>query len=140
MPVCFHELETVILKSRRKLKLFISTIFLKEQKILASLDIVFCSDEYLLVINKKHLNHNFYTDIITFDLSNTNKSPIIGELYISVDRIKENSNTNNVSFNNELHRVIFHGVLHLCGFKDKNKTDTAKIRRKENDYLSEYEL
>ena len=140
MSVTFHELEKVKLHSRKTLKKFTANIFLQEGRILETLSIVFCSDEYLLNINKQHLKHDYYTDIITFDLSETKKSPIIAELYISVERVKENSVTNKVSFINEIHRVIFHGVLHLCGFRDKLKTDIAVMRSKENAYLSKYGL
>ena len=140
MSVTFHELEKVKLHSRKALKNFLVDIFLKEGRILETLSIVFCSDEYLLNINTQHLKHDYYTDIITFDLSETKKSPIIAELYISVERVKENSVTNKVSFINEIHRVIFHGVLHLCGFRDKLKTDIAVMRSKENAYLSKYGL
>ena len=140
MSVTFHELEKVKLHSRKTLKKFTANIFLQEGRILETLSIVFCSDEYLLDINKQHLKHDYYTDIITFDLSETKSSPIVAELYISAERVKENSSTNKVSFTNEIHRVIFHGVLHLCGFGDKSKTDIAVMRSKENEYLNKYGL
>ena len=120
MSVTFHQLIKTNLPNRKQFKSFIPTIFSKEGKSLESLTIIFCSDEFLLEMNKQHLNHDFYTDIITFDLSESKKSPIIGELYISVDRVKENAFTNSVTISNELTRVIFHGVLHLCGYKDKS--------------------
>ena len=140
MSVTFHELEKVKLHSRKTLKNFLANIFLQEDRTLETLSIVFCSDDYLLNINKQHLKHDYYTDIITFDLSETKLSPIIAELYISVERVKENSVANKVSFINEIHRVIFHGILHLCGFRDKSKTDIAVMRSKENEYLNKYGL
>ena len=139
MPVVFHSLVPVSLKQRRPLKLFISYLFKKEKKKLQSLDIIFCSDDYLLEINKKHLQHNFYTDIITFDLSDSLNSGIIGELYISTDRVRDNATTLNVSFKTELLRVIFHGALHLCSYKDKKTSDIKIIRQKEDEYLNIYQ-
>lgn len=140
MSVTIHELIKTNLPNRRQLKRFIPTIFLKEGKSLESLTIIFCSDEYLLEMNKKHLKHDFYTDIITFDLSDSKKSAIIGELYISIDRVKENASSNNVTFYDELIRVIFHGALHLCGYKDKIIKHILEIRRKENEYIILYHL
>ena len=138
MPVVFHSLVPVTIKNRRPLKLFINQLFKKEGKVLHSLNIIFCSDEYLLEINKQHLQHNFYTDIITFDLSEKDSQFIVGELYISIDRVKENASSLYINFSTELLRVIFHGALHLCGFKDKTKTDIKKMRNKEDDYLRLY--
>ncbi len=135
MSVTFHQLIKTNLPNRKQLKSFIPNIFSKEGKSLESLTIIFCSDEFLLEMNKQHLNHDFYTDIITFDLSESKKSPIIGELYISVDRVKENAFTNSVKISNELIRVIFHGVLHLCGYKDKSSKHIIEMRRKENEYI-----
>ena len=138
MPIVFHALEPVILKQRRLLKKFIIQLFIKEKKSLQSIDIIFCSDEYLLEINKQHLQHDFYTDIITFDLSESPSNPIIGELYISIDRVKDNSALRDEKFSSELLRVIFHGLLHLCGFKDKTKSDIKTMREKEDEYLGLY--
>lgn len=138
MPVVFHELVPVSLKQRKPLKLFINHLFQKERKNLLSLDIIFCSDEYLLDINNQHLQHNFYTDIITFDLSDSPISSMIGELYISIDRVRDNATTLNISFTTELLRVIFHGALHLCGYNDKKLSDIKIIRKKEHHYLKSY--
>ena len=138
MSVVFHTLEPVILKQRRLLKKFIIQLFIKEEKPLQSIDIIFCSDEYLLGINKQHLQHDFYTDIITFDLSESSANPIIGELYISIDRVKDNAALRDEKFSTELLRVIFHGLLHLCGFKDKTKSDIKTMREKEDEYLGLY--
>ena len=138
MPIVFHALEPVVLKQRRLLKKFIIQLFIKEKKSLQSIDIIFCSDEYLLGINKQHLQHDFYTDIITFDLSESSANPIIGELYISIDRVKDNAALRDEKFSTELLRVIFHGLLHLCGFKDKTKSDIKTMREKEDEYLGLY--
>jgi probable rRNA maturation factor len=119
----------------RNLKAFIFSLFKKEKKKLGQLDYIFCSDEYLLKINIAHLNHNFYTDIITFDLSD-DKKKITGEIYISIDRIKENAVIYKTSFKQELHRVILHGALHLCGYRDKTKAESKEMRRMEDIYLS----
>lgn len=119
------------------MKKFISHIFKKERKKLESLSYIFCSDDYLLEINKSHLKHNYYTDIITFDLSETQER-ITGEIYISIDRVRDNAANLDVTINEELHRVIFHGVLHLCGYKDKKPADTKKMRAAENECLGAY--
>jgi rRNA maturation RNase YbeY len=125
------------LKERTRLKLFIEKLFTAEQKKLGNLSYIFCSDEHLLTINKDFLKHDFYTDVITFDLSPT-KNETEGEVYLSVDRIKDNAKQLGVSFKEELHRVIFHGALHLCGFKDKKKADKQQMRLSENKYLKLY--
>jgi rRNA maturation RNase YbeY len=98
--------------------------------------IVFCTDDYLLEINKTYLNHDFYTDIITFDYSEN--GVISGDLFISVDRVNDNAGSFSVSVDNELKRVIYHGVLHLCGYKDKTENDEKEMREKENFYIKQF--
>jgi rRNA maturation RNase YbeY len=98
--------------------------------------VVFVTDEYLLEINKTHLDHDYYTDIITFDYTESNF--ISGDLFISYDRVLDNSKEFNVSSYNELCRVVFHGVLHLCGYKDKSSEDEKLMRAKESFYLEKY--
>lgn len=93
---------------------------------------IFCSDAYLLQINQQFLDHDFYTDIITFDYSD---SQIEGEIYISTDRVQYNSEEENVSFSNELKRVLIHGCLHLCGLSDKTSSESKIMREKEDYYL-----
>ncbi len=127
----------VTLKQRKRLKAFIATIFRKEKKKLQSLNYIFCTDEELLAINREYLDHDYYTDIISFELS-SNQAPILGEIYISIDRVKENARLLGEPIYREMHRVIFHGALHLCGFKDKTKTEIKKMRENETRYLSEY--
>ena len=103
-----------------------------------SLNIIFCSDEYLLNMNKDFLQHDYYTDIITFELSEKNAPSIQAELYISLDRVIDNAIQLQVSIKQELHRVIFHGLLHLLGFKDKTKKDQDQMRTMEEQYLFDY--
>ena len=125
------------LKNRKKLKRFINYIFKTEKADLRSINYIFSTDNSLYKINRKYLNHNSLTDIITFDLSEKNQ-PIEADVYISIDRVKENALDLQTSFNKELHRVIFHGSLHLCGFKDKSMTQKQIMRNKEDYYLSKY--
>jgi probable rRNA maturation factor len=106
----------------------------KEKKPFNSIDYIFCSDDYLLGINKTYLGHDDLTDVITFDLSNP-KEAIISEVYISVERVKENALLFKTTFVSELHRVMLHGALHLCGFKDKTSKQKKEIREKEDYYL-----
>lgn len=124
------------LTNRTYLKNYIRTIFKRECKELESLNYIFCTDNALLEINRKYLKHDFYTDIITFNLSEN--SAIRAEIYISIDRVRENARKLGVSFKSELHRVIFHGVLHLFGYNDKTKAEIKKIREKEDFYLDKY--
>lgn len=127
------------LKDKRKLSAFIQETafhFLPEcQKV--DLNYIFCSDESLLEKNITFLEHDTFTDVITFDLS---ESPNVleAEIYISIERIKENSAKFSVRYQEELHRVIFHGLLHLCGFKDKNVADQEEMRRQEQNCLQQY--
>lgn len=126
-----------VLKSRTRLKLFIKKLFITENLKLGSLSYIFCSDNHLLSINQDFLNHDFYTDVITFDLGDSKKE-IQGEVYISVDRVKDNAKKLKVSIKEELHRVVFHGALHLCGYKDKTRNDVLVMRKKEDYYLKIY--
>ena len=122
----------------RKIKLLrewiISTIK-NEDYSLDNLNIVFTSDEYLLKINIEHLDHNTLTDIITFEY-NEDQEPINSDIFISIDRIKENAKEYNERLLDELHRIIIHGTLHLLGYKDKNKSDKDLMTKKEDYYLS----
>lgn len=134
----FHSLQPVSLKERTRLKQFIIALFRREKKALAELSFIFCSDPYLLEINRQFLQHDFYTDIITFPLSDPGQ-PISGEIYISVDRVRENAAAFGSSLQKELHRVVFHGALHLCGYKDKTSGDEKLMRKMEDHYLALYE-
>ncbi len=121
---------------KKKIKEWISNSIISEGKILKDISIIFCSDEYLLKMNNEYLKHDFYTDIITFDY--TEGEEISGDLFISIDRVKDNSKEQKVVFEEELNRVMIHGVLHLCGYKDKTKTQEVEMRAKENIYLNLY--
>lgn len=112
-------------------------MFRKEQKKLGQLNYVFCSDQSLLQMNREYLNHDFYTDIISFDLSGSTDK-ISGEIYISLDRVKENAQLFKAPVVEELHRVIFHGALHLCGYGDKSEAEQRTMRKKEDFYLKSY--
>ena len=124
---------TFNLKRKPGLKSWIKTIIEKEKHVLGTLNYSFMSDESLLKINMEYLKHNTYTDIITFNYNENEK--ISGDIFISVDRVKENAEKFKTDFEEELHRVIIHGVLHLCGYKDKTKTDSDLMRKKENNAL-----
>lgn len=125
------------LGNRTALKTFLKKMVKGEGYSLSALQVIFCSDEYLLRMNRQFLNHDYYTDIITFPLHEQGE-PIEAELYISVDRTRDNAASLGVSRSKELHRVIFHGLLHLLGYKDKLKADQEAMRAKEEFYLSRY--
>jgi rRNA maturation RNase YbeY len=109
----------------------------EEKKSLTGLNIIFCSDRYLLKINQEYLNHNYYTDVISFDFS-SDRSNDQCEIYISVDRVKENATKFHTSMVAELHRVIFHGLLHLAGYRDETLKAGRIMREKENYFLQKY--
>ncbi|MCL4140703.1 UNVERIFIED_CONTAM: hypothetical protein GTU68_011892 [Idotea baltica] len=102
-----------------------------------SLQYIFCSDDELLEINRTHLNHDFYTDVIGFDQSDENNT-IEGDIFVSIDRITENAKDFGVSFEEELHRVMTHGLLHFVGYKDKSESEQKEMRAKESFYLNEW--
>lgn len=126
------------LKKRNQIKSIIKDIVSDNEYVIGEISVIFCNDEYLLDINRKYLQHDYYTDIITFD--HTERNIISGDLYISQDRVKENAITYNTTFGAELVRVIFHGILHLVGFDDKDEVSVQIMREKENYYLSKIEL
>ena len=138
MTISFNKADaTATLKNRVALKSFIEKRVKKEGLSIESLNYVFCSDKYLLEINKQFLDHNYYTDIISFDLSEV-PGQLIGEVYISVDRVKDNAKTHGATFSEELLRVIFHGALHFCGYKDKKPSDVKKMRQMEDLWLTAF--
>ncbi|MBI9066291.1 MAG: rRNA maturation RNase YbeY [Salinivirgaceae bacterium] len=120
----------------KKTETWINKCVEEENKLLGDISVIFCNDEYLLQINKEYLAHHFYTDIITFDYSQD--VILSGDLFISVDRVLENSKEFNVSFDNELKRVIIHGILHLIGYGDKTDEESKIMRMLENKYLKIY--
>lgn len=140
MPARFYEQEVASgLKNKRKLSAYLDGIIRRKRKKIkqVSLTYIFCNDEALLEINSQFLNHHTYTDIITFDLSESNER-LQGEIYISAERVKENAAKYENSYEDELYRVIFHGALHLCGYQDKSKTEKEEMRRQENLCLAQY--
>jgi probable rRNA maturation factor len=138
MSISFNKADkNATLANRAALKAFIEKAIKKEGLHIETLQYIFCSDKYILGINKSYLQHDYYTDIISFDLSET-KGKLIGEVYISIDRVKDNATTHKTSLKEELLRVIFHGALHFCGYKDKKPADIKKMRFQEDKWLKSY--
>jgi len=127
---------TFSLKEKLKHKAWLNEVAKQEGKKILELSYVFCSDDYLLQINKEYLNHDTLTDIVTFDNSEDPKK-IEGDIFISIDRVKENGEKLGTSAT-ELERVMVHGLLHLLGFKDKKKEDKALMTEKEDFYIKQY--
>ena len=139
MPIYFHTEDiSYLFKNRKKVSCWLSDVVSSFNKKLTTINFIFCSDEYLLNINKEYLNHDYYTDIITFDYCENNN--VSGDLFISIDRVRDYSLKNNIEFNKEIHRVIVHGVLHLCGLNDKTKKEKEKMREMENKFLNVFFL
>jgi len=121
------------LKRRSTTNWIKETIHLEEKSI-GDISFIFCSDDYLLEVNKKYLTHDYYTDIITFDY--VEDGLISGDIFISIDRVKENAKLFSTTLQDELNRILVHGVLHLLGYKDKIKKDKTLMTFKENYYLN----
>lgn len=116
-----------------RISTWIENVAFKEGKTCGEINYIFCNDQKILEVNKDYLNHDYFTDIITFDYS---ENPILsGDLYISLDTVFSNSKQFNTSYEEELARVIIHGILHLCGYKDKTETESNKMRKLENESL-----
>ncbi len=132
----YHHKEDISFLPKEKLSLrkWIVDTISKEGKTIGDINYIYCSDEYLLSLNQSALDHDYYTDIITFDY--VEEQIISGDLFISVDRVKENALELKSSFEDELHRVMIHGVLHLCGHGDKSPHESKIMRSKEDFYLS----
>jgi len=133
----FHFISPCGLKNRQKLKDFILSIFRKERRTVETVNIIFCDDKFLLTLNLQFLHHDYYTDILSFPLSAKGK-PLIAEVYISTDRVKDNAKNLESPIFEELHRVIFHGILHFCGYNDKSNGEIKKMRAAEDRYLNSY--
>jgi rRNA maturation RNase YbeY len=131
----FYENVKFRLPKSSRTRSWIKAVMASEKKKLGELNYIFCSDEDLAVINQQYLSHNTLTDIVTFD-GNEGDGHIQGDIYISVDRVKENALKYKTAFDKELHRVIIHGVLHLIGYSDKSKSAKISMRKKEEAYLS----
>jgi rRNA maturation RNase YbeY len=132
--IYFHSQTDFVLKNQLTIQNWIISSIKQEKKLLEEVNVIFCNDESLLEKNKTFLNHDTLTDIITFDYSMSNK--ISGDVFISVERVLDNSKEFNVTFEQELKRVIIHGFLHLLGYKDKTEKDQKVMREKEDYYLS----
>jgi len=124
-------------KNKTKFKLFVVHILKSEGLRLGIINFIFCSDDELKKLNYDFLNHDYYTDILTFSLSDI-KNVVTADIYISIDRVKDNSTLFKVPIVNELHRVMIHGLLHLCGYKDKKRLDIKKMKAQEDKYLKIY--
>lgn len=133
----FNYDRTPNLKNKKRLKVYLMNLFLKERKKISNIKYIFCSDKQLIIINSTFLKHDYYTDVISFNLARP-KEEIEAEIYISIDRVRENAINEGVSYKEELHRVIFHGTLHLCGYNDKKGEEIARMRKAENKYLKLY--
>jgi rRNA maturation RNase YbeY len=120
-------------KDKRALRHWLQNVVRAEKQELETLNFIFCSDQYLLTINRQYLDHDTYTDIITFD--NSEGDTINGDVFISIDRVNENAATLNLAKRDELHRVMVHGVLHLLGYTDKGKAKKQEMTAKEDHYL-----
>jgi len=139
-PLTFHSADVSIpLKERTRIKSWLQSLAKTHGYSVAELRYIFCSDDFLLEINRSSLDHDYYTDIITFDLRENMKSKkIVGEIYISVDRVRENASDFGVSLASEMKRVLAHGILHLVGFKDKSPSQEAEMRREEDKALNAF--
>ena len=137
----FNLFPAPFLKNRKGLKRFLSQQLKHTGYHNHRVNVIFCDDEYLLAINQQHLQHDYYTDIITFDLTHpSDQSNLEGELYISIERVKDNAKTSNQLLQTELLRVVFHGFLHLLGYKDKSPKDISQMRAKENEWIEQYTI
>lgn len=132
MVEIFHENTNDLALDPVEIENWLNKVCVAEGKELGDLNVIFCSDSYLLELNIKHLEHDYYTDIITFDYS---EESISGDLFISIDRVEDNANSYKVPFSEELNRVIAHGVLHLIGYGDKSEAEAATMRIKESEAL-----
>lgn len=134
MAVSFSEECSFRLKDKLKIKRWIKQVVENYGYKLGEISYVFCSDERILEVNKQYLSHDFYTDIITFDY--VEKERVSGDIFISIDRVEENAKDFNVTFQQELLRVIIHGVLHLLGFEDHSQEEQQIMRQKENEAIA----
>lgn len=140
LPIHFFEEDiSFTLKDKTAVRNWINATIAAENHRLTELNFIFCSDNYLLEINKQYLNHDTYTDIITFDNSEED-GIIVGDIFISINRVRENAKAFKVSLIDELHRVIIHGTLHLLGYPDKKKEEKALMTSKEDFYLNRRDL
>ncbi|WP_323755608.1 rRNA maturation RNase YbeY [Roseivirga sp.] len=124
------------LQQEEKITLWLERIAELENTPIEEISYIFCTDDYLLKINQEYLDHDYYTDIITFDNRDSPEDPIESDIFVSIDRVTENASDQNVSFEHELKRVLAHGLLHLIGYNDKTEEEQLLMREKEEAYLS----
>jgi rRNA maturation RNase YbeY len=133
--ICFYEQDIVFnLPRKREIKTWLKTVAAAEGKQVGEVAVILCSDPYLLHMNRHYLQHDYYTDIITFDYTENNL--LGGDLFISIDTVRVHAETYNQPFLRELHRVIVHGLLHLCGYKDATPAQQQRMRKTEDKYLA----
>ncbi len=128
----FEDIPPIVIDDQ--ISLWLKNIIMEEGKKLGKIQYIFCDDEYLLQVNKEHLQHDYYTDVITFDYVKGKK--ISGDIFVSLQRIEDNAASLSTNKDEELRRVLAHGVLHLCGYKDKSDSEQLLMTEKENFYLS----
>ena len=135
MEIYFHSEDLDFeLQNTQDIVTWINDTAKAENYVVETINYIFCSDMYLLGVNRQYLNHDYYTDIITFDYNEDNR--IVGDLFISIDRVKDYAQNNQINFKDELNRVMIHGVLHLCGYPDKSEEEAKLMRSKEEFYLN----
>ena len=132
----FYEDTSFLLDNPEPTALWVGAIIKSHQQEAEAINFIFCSDEYLLDINRSYLDHDYYTDIITFDNRESEADNLESDIFISIDRIKENAQELSITFHRELHRVIIHGILHLLGWNDKTDKQKQAMREKEEACLS----
>lgn len=133
----FFEGVNITLRHRTLLKKFIEQLFKTENRQLNHINYIFCSDQKIIQINREFLKHDYYTDIITFEYSEP-REPAVSDIYISIDRVRANAVSHGTLITHELKRVIFHGALHLCGYRDKTTREKKEMRGREELYLSKF--
>ena len=129
----YHFVETTVSRNNLCAKYKLADFILGEKRVAKEINFIFCNDDYLQKINEKHLQHTDLTDVITFDYSQRKK--LIGDIYISIERVKENASKFDTTFKSEIARVMIHGILHLTGYDDKSKTEKKRMREMENKFL-----
>jgi rRNA maturation RNase YbeY len=134
----YNEDVNYVLVSKQKIRSWLLLVIEQEQKELGMVSYVFCSDNYLFKMNRQYLNSSYFTDVITFDY--TEGTLISGDIFISIDRVKENAKLYKQRYFQEMLRVILHGILHLCGYKDKMPQEIKQMREKEDYYLQKFVL
>ncbi len=136
--ISFNYENSFVLQNKQSISRWISEVILSEKKEEGDINYIFCDDQYLLEINQQYLNHDTYTDIISFDYSVGKE--LHGDIFISTERVQENAQEYNETFDNELMRVMVHGILHYCGYKDKTPQDEHEMRAKENEKIKMFHV